>query len=237
MKKNLFLILSAAALLVSCGEPSTSKPAEGGKSSEPQVTTPSQAGGDSSSDPESSDSGSRDIAEVKNVQFVDSSQQYTHIYIFKGSDPVVGAWPGAALTDHAYTAELTIGVQYGVIFNAGEGGAQTTDMMVTIGDISVYHYTSGAGFDESPVATVKLTIIDETQGWTHIYAWGAATTAAWPGDELVDHQYTFEGLPAGVNVNFILNKDGGKTKDLSYTLGQADATIKVDAEENIVPAN
>ena len=74
MKKNLFLFLSAAALLVSCGEPSTSKPAEGGKSSEPQVTTPSQAGGDSSSDPASGEGSERTVSATPSRESADKPE-------------------------------------------------------------------------------------------------------------------------------------------------------------------
>ena len=83
MKKNIFLILSAAAMLASCGgEPASSPAAQESNTSKPSDTTAVVPSGDVS--PDSNSDSSQGEAQMKNVQFVDSSEQYTNIYIFNG---------------------------------------------------------------------------------------------------------------------------------------------------------
>ena len=80
------------------------------------------------------------IPEEVDVTFVDGTQSFKNLYVWEdGGDPILGNWPGAALSEFEYLVSLEVGVTYGFIFNGDEG--QTADLKVRIEAACTIRYT------------------------------------------------------------------------------------------------
>ena len=239
MNKKLFFILPALALLLAgCNkaqeveeskeETTTSESTSTSGSSQ---TTSESGGSDTGSQGSSqSDSGTGTIIPEGMTHVIHVPVNFTHFHFWEDQGAGLNEWPGDAIeAEDATWGKAVFNVATGnrIIFNegGGEGSHQTGDLEIPaagewwfqIGtQLEAGKYVgqfleakpSSATYDNS-VSSRQYTI-NVPEAYTHYYCWGAYTTAAWPGNELVNHQAVITVTEAGT-VNIIFNDGQGGT--------------------------
>ena len=174
-----------------------------------------------------------------------------------GAD-LCGDWPGIApraATEKIGTVQYKVfdisdalGRSVNLIFNNNGGGAQTSDLAMTLEDVQFVRLA--ANEDGAVVATVidptnpdiKILVNNQTN-WEAItlYVWGDAEAfGGWPGatpvgfEEVKGVKYTVFGLPAemaGKTLNLIFNNNGGgkQLADFAITVPEEEIFLNINA--------
>lgn len=162
---------------------------------------------------------------------------FTNYYVWNG-DNKMADWPGKTLTNEDTDwkkATFNVGSYVNIIFNEGASGSQTVDL--TIPETGEWWMQIGVNKEagkyaarfvsEKPTSTtyentVNVRHYDITVNgvYENYYCWkdgGAAITAAWPGDPLVEKHAIFDTEPTGL-YKIIFNGTYGQTSDLELPL-------------------
>ena len=151
------------------------------------------------------------------------AQGYTHVYAWDANqNPLVGAWPGIALTADGSWMKADIPADCANLIFSNNGSGQTADLSTC--NTAPYYYNStwhasdptGGSGGGGGTSSFQVYV----QGYSHVYAWDDnqnALLGGWPGTSLSSNGsgWMTATIPANCTNLIFSNNGSGQTADLN----------------------